>query len=137
MNRLPKKYNRGYSLVELIVVIAIAGSVLVTIYLSLLYALKINLRARHSTFAYQSAEQEMEIIRNTPFANLTNQTSGSFLGTVSTLQQLPSGTGTLTIQDYQSNNKIKEIVVIISWQEKTQSKQVTQSTLRAEGGIGQ
>ena len=130
------KIKSGYSLIELVVTIAIAGAILVTIYLALLYAIKVNLRATHMTTAYEAAEQEIEYVRNTAFANLTNQTNGPFWGNIN-LSNLPAGTGTLTIQDYQSNPQIKEVIVTVSWQEKNLAKQYILTTLRTSGGIGE
>lgn len=135
-NSKVKISQKGFTLIEMIVTIAVTSLVLVMILGTILFTIKVNLRTRHRTLAYQILEQEVEIVRNTPFENLQNQTAGVFLDTVSEVSNLPSGTGTLTIEDYAGQSTIKQVTADISWLEGDSPKTISLTTLVSRGGIG-
>lgn len=128
----------GSTMIELLIVAALLGSVAGSIYLALVYGESINQRAYHLSRASQIASQEIEIIRSTPYASLTVPYNGAFIGSTDPLTDLPSGTANLTTSWQNSpTNTIKKAVVTVNWLEKGSNRQVQYTTLIVESGIGQ
>lgn len=131
-----KSSQKGVTLIELLISIAVIGIAIISIYLALIYGIKVSQKAKYLSLSYQIANTEIETIRNTPFSNLINQTNGAMLSnSTANLAKLKNGQGTLTISDYNSDSKIKEITVKITWTENNATKTTQISTLATEGGI--
>lgn len=130
--------RKGTVLIELVMVAALIGVVVIAMYMVLLYGASIKHRSRWQTRASQIAAQEIEIIRATPWASLTVPYNGAFIGTTDPVTELPGGTANLTtFYHINSNDKLKEAVVTVGWVENGQSKQVQYTTLVVESGVGQ
>lgn len=138
MKKLTINSEKGLTLVEMLITVAIIGIAIITLYLVFIYGIKINQQAKHLALAYQIANQEMETIRNTLFTDLVNQTEGNFYSDSSVdLAKLDNGQGTLTIRNYQEDEDIKEIIINVTWNERGMIKTVTLTTLATSGGISQ
>ena len=124
--------SRGFSLVELIIALGIAmvAVLLFTVVISIIPLTKIS---RNQNLAYHIAAKKIEELRNTVFSSLP--TTGTF--TDSGLSDLASSTASITVTDYQSSAEVKEITVVVSWQQENQQKSVSLETLIYDGGISQ
>lgn len=122
--------RKGFSLIELLVTLAVISIAILAIYEVFLFTLKTTRQARNVTYAYQAAEEEREIIKNTAFSSLVNQSGGSFLDQTQSLSRLPDGQGQLTIEDYNGDSKVKKILVRVLWLESNGTKEYTLTTLR-------
>jgi prepilin-type N-terminal cleavage/methylation domain-containing protein len=127
--------KKGLTLIEILVAVSITAIIVLSLYGALVYGMAINLKTKHKAIAYHAASQEMEILRNTPFSTLTNQTDGPFIGEVDDLDKLPSSLGKLTIENYGGSSDIKKVTIKVIWQEKGGQKEVQLVTLISKGGL--
>lgn len=127
----------GVTFIELIIAVGVLTVGILTLYLVIIYGVSINRKSKNLALSYEIANREMETVRNTPYANLINQTDGNFYSGNTDLDKLPSGTGALTIENYQDSDEIKKIIVEVSWQELSIIKTTTIVTLATVGGINQ
>jgi len=133
------KKNKGGTLIELLISVAVISIAIVSIYAALVYGLTVDIKARNLAIAKQIASEEIENVRNTAYTSLTNQTNGPMISNpISELAQLRhSGSGTLTIIDYPSYTDVKQVTVTVSWIESNQNKSMNISTLVSKYGINQ
>ena len=106
-----KNLQSGFSLLEVPISLFIIA-VMLLVYAAASNTLMLNRNSREADLANYIAVSEIEDLRNTGYANLP--ASGAF--THPLLDQLPSGTATITITDY--NNDTKEAVVTVSWKDQ-------------------
>lgn len=129
--------KKGMTLIEVLVAVSITIVTLLSLYGTLTYGMAINTHTKNKTVAYNVASQEMEILRTTAFSSLSNQSAGPFIGTVQDLDKLPSSSGKLTIEDYQSDSKIKKITIQVLWRESGSQKNIKLVTLISKEGLNQ
>ncbi|MEK7131652.1 MAG: hypothetical protein AAB797_02885 [Patescibacteria group bacterium] len=91
----------------------------------------LNRDVKHKDLALRIAQSQIENLRSLGYAVLP--TSSSFSD--AQLSSLPNGQASTTISQY--NNKTKQAVVTVSWQESgaKNSHNVSLSTLISEGGL--
>jgi len=89
--------------------------------------------SRNQNIAYKVAGKKIEQLRNTPFTNLPS--SGVF--TDPGLADIASSTATLTVSDFGGNVEIKQINVMITWEESGGTKNLSLDTLISSGGLNQ
>ena len=136
MQKVTKKLKsyklQAFSLIEVLIGL---GIVLITLTILgvVINTVPLTKNARYQSTAYHIAAKEVEILRNTSFASLPG--SGSFSGTG--LSSLPSGSGSLTVVNYQSSTDIKQITVTVSWNDRGTTRSVTLETLIGSGGLSQ
>lgn len=130
---------RGIGLVEILIAVAIVGLAITVLLGAFSFAVRTNLRARHTAIAHRVASQEMELLRVTPFAQFpANQNQGAFVGSVSDLDRLPQGQATLTIANYPSGSTsgdMREVTIEVRWNEGSLVRQISLTTIVGEGGI--
>jgi prepilin-type N-terminal cleavage/methylation domain-containing protein len=131
------KQNRGVTFIELIIAVSVLSIGILGLYLVIIFGIGVNREAKYLALSYEIANREIETVRNTSFTDLVNQTDGNFYSGNADISKLPSGSGTLTIENYEGNDKIKEIIVKVTWQEQNTTKTTTVTTLATEGGINQ
>jgi prepilin-type N-terminal cleavage/methylation domain-containing protein len=132
------KNSRGVTLIEVLISIAVIGIAFASIYLSFVYGIKTNIKAKNLTLSNQIVNKEMESVHQIPFSDLVNQTDGAFYLDLSTdLSKLNDGHGYLTIRNFGSDTKVKEIIVEVTWTEDAITKTTTAATLVTDGGINQ
>lgn len=110
-----KRGNRGSLYIEFLIavfVVAIGSAGIISLLSASSQASKGNL---YYTVASQIAREEIENIRSTKACLLSNRTSASLISNTSALTQLPSGAGTLTIEDSSTLTGAKDITVTITW----------------------
>ncbi len=124
------RYRNGTILIELVVCTFLVGITAVALFSALIIGAKLNQRARHYTRANEIAAQAIEIVRGTPYATLTTPYSGTFLGNVDPVTELPSGSGSLVISYNNSpTNTVKRAVVTVGWVEKGNPVSIVYATL--------
>lgn len=135
----PARAPAGFTLIELLVTTAITGVTLVALLGVFSWTARVNRLARHTALGYEIANQEIELLRATPFGNLpANQTEGALVGTIEGLDSLPAAAGFLTIENYpqgDTSGTIRAVSVRVEWSEGTATRQVQVDTLIAQGGI--
>ena len=133
-----KKINQsGVTFIELIIAVSVLSIGILGLYLVIIFGIGVNRQAKNLALSYEIANKEIETIRNTAYSDLTNQTDGNFYSDSTDLSKLPSGSGKLTIENYEGSDKVKKIIVTVTWQEQNVTKTTTLTTLAAEGGINQ
>ena len=154
-NKNNKKNNSGFSIVEVVIAIAIALMLFSSIYSIIFFSNQTMHRALRKTEAVQFAQEGIEIVRTIKNVSWTDDiatlTSGTVyypvlvgdLWTLSTISQpLINGTFTRTISIYAVNRdanddiavvgtddpKTKRVVVTVSWVEKSVTNSVVLET---------
>lgn len=120
----------GFTLVEVLVFLLIAVVFASTLISSASNFVKTR-GVNSETIATKIASHEIESLRDTNFASLPP--SGSISD--QELTKLPGSSATRTINDYQSNQDIKQVVVSVSWTENEVPRNVTLETLITQNGL--
>jgi prepilin-type N-terminal cleavage/methylation domain-containing protein len=130
MNR---KNQKGFTVVELVVSIVVAGIIIPSVALALNNLAAINHRARDLALANTIAQNKVETLRSIGY----NSVSG---GTVSFSSELPSSMGSPRSASYTISSPVtgeKQIDVNITYTDYGGSKNLTYRTLISELGVGQ
>jgi len=129
--RRPTHNSAGMTLIEVIVAMFLIF-VLFIVYLAALNTVALVKKNTYADTAYHIANKQIEILRDTPYASLTNTAGTSISDT--DLATIPSGAGSYMISNYASMSGVKEIVVTVSWNDGN-AKSVELRTLAGSGGI--
>lgn len=129
----------GFSLIEIIIVTALAGIIIMVIS-NLAPAVNLIGAGNHESVAKQIMAKQLDDVRSKGFDNLAN---GSTAITDSRLTSLFKGSGSLLIEDcpnqicttQQVKDSVKKITVTINWDESGKSKSINIVTLISKGGI--
>ena len=106
--------EKGFSLVELLVTIAILSIVVVGVMKVFIYATSLSEIARNQTIAVSEAKSKIEEMRNYTFSSLAaDYGSGGTPGNTFDLTEI-IGKGVVYIDS--SNANLLEIKVVVSWQ---------------------
>lgn len=133
--------DQGISLVEVVLVCA------AVIFLGLLIVglaspiASIN-KSRHTSLAKEIASSQIENLRKQTYEVLKGMESEEMVFSDSRLSALPSSAASYKVEDCPleicpSEEKIKKVMVKVSWSESGETKKVELTTLVGEGGIGQ
>lgn len=76
-NKIAKKNNSGFTLIEILVVTVIAGMVFTTIYAFYASMIRVNVESRHEIVASNLAQEGVEIIRNRRDQNILRYGNGA------------------------------------------------------------
>lgn len=120
----------GFTLIEVLLSLFF----LIAMFTILLSASGTLLHTRTSnlqTAATKIATKQIENLRNTDFASLPG--SGTFAD--SDLSQLPQGTATRNITNYQSSADIKDVLITIAYTENGAPRDVKVETLIYKNGL--
>ena len=113
-----KQAIAGFALMELITAIAVTSIALGAIFSTFYYGLRQIKSIYNMAIATSAAQTEIEIIRDTPFFQLTNRREAPFIGEVKGLGELREVETKLTIEDYPGETKeLKKIAIDLSWLE--------------------
>ena len=122
-------YQKGISLIEILISLGMVA-VLLVLYVSALNVVAITKKMRYENLAYHVASSSMEELRAISVALLPES------GMVSDplLAQIPEGLGSFVVVDSVDFSGLKEITVLVTWNDGVE-KQVELQTLAGAGGI--
>lgn len=128
------KAEHGFSLIELIVALAVLGIVVLSLFELFAQIRQINRSANNFTTATQLAQQSIELYRNTPYANINlgTQDLAASLTPYPALKSPRTATATVSQIDI---NGLKQVDVQITYQDRSGPKQIQLSTIVALKGI--
>lgn len=128
--------KNGFSIIELIIVIAVAGAIVLVV-ANIPNSIGLIGKSKNESIAKEVATQRIEALRGQSYVNLANGTTPIIDTRVSAL---PGGTATSSIEDCPvaicpTAQSIKKVTVTISWTEKNEPKSVILTTLISDGGL--
>ena len=145
--------RRGFTLIEVMAATMVLTVGLLAAFYLMGLGTSVNTDSKTTAQAYQAAQQEIEILRNIPYATLSAISrpteAGKFVtpaggvdasspgdtgypGLVPALKNLPNGRGHLMM----TGTDYKNITVIVRWTDPgPMERQVVVGTIIAEGGI--
>ena len=106
-----KRKKDGFTLIEVLVTIAILSVVLIALLSCFMHGFNIIFRMRQINIATQSIQEELELVRNMPFDDILSLDS-SF--TNENLSLLENSTGIIDIENSAGDN-IKKLTVSALW----------------------
>lgn len=126
----------GFTFIELIMTTLVAAIAIIAI--GTLYSTVItsNRSAQSQTIATQAAQQEMEVVRNTPYANLTVGTT-NLTSNLSADPLLPSPRSEQLVVSQYNANGLKQVDITVTYTSGSTTKTVKLTTLVALNGINQ
>ena len=141
------KKHEGFTLVEVLVVIFFLAVLALTLVSVFIYGFQISTRTEQNTLAVQIAQEELEFIRNIPFASIA-----TYIGSTSDFIQANLGTGeryagydftqmqnisgTLTMEnDLGDSGNIIKLTATITWTYKGTQQRKDVVTYIMRGGI--
>jgi prepilin-type N-terminal cleavage/methylation domain-containing protein len=130
MSRKRKKEG-GFSLIEVLVAMAILGIMLMTLISVFIYGYNVLSRTRQIALATQICQEQVEVIRNMTFATILT------LGTTFTndkLASLVSGQGLQAVET-SAGTDIKKLTVSVTWTYRGQSQRKDVVTMITRLGV--
>jgi len=126
MLKINKKLSqRGFSLIELMVAVAILAMAIFGIFHAYSVGFMGMADARDRTVATNYAREEMENLKNMSFDNLDTGEEIPF-----TIPAPTKFSGTETIEEWNSNEDLKKVTTVVSWVDRNeQEKTVMLETL--------
>lgn len=126
-----QKNQSGFSIVEVVLTLFIIGVTLL-LFQMVSNTVVLNKYNRYKEIALRIAENEVQVLRTTNYANLPS--SGSFSDSL--LSTIPQGTGTITIS--QIDTGFSQATVTVTWRNptSTSNQQIVLSTYLWQYGLG-
>lgn len=128
---LRRKKDEGFSLIEVLIAMAILGIMSMTLIAVLVHGFNLLSRTKQITLATQVCQEQVELIRNKPFDSILN------LGTTyanDKLTSLPDGQGTQALESSVGAD-IRKLTVSVSWSFRGQTMRKDVVTLITRSGI--
>lgn len=130
--------EQGVSLVESLLVVVIIGTI-VYLLAGIPNALMLIGKSKHLSLAREIAVKQVEDKRNISYSNLANDNSPI---SDSRLSLLPQGAGTVEVADCNpavctQGENIKQVTVVVNWQDNNKNQEVILKTMIGEGGVNQ
>lgn len=135
-NTAPSSTSAGFSLVELLLVVFVAGIVILVL-ANLTPTFSLLQTSSRENISRQIVSKRIEDIRAQGYDNLANG-SNSFVD--NRLTQLPNSNALTVIDDCPSNicannEPIKQVTILVTWTENNQTKNFSITTLISKGGL--
>ena len=113
MNRVAKRTNSGFTLVDVLLSIAIITVGMVAVSYTMAMGIGLNIDTRETNLAYQAANTQMDSLRQIPFNELSVCANKSF--NAPNLSQLPNADARMTVELFQGEPNLKKVTLVISW----------------------
>jgi prepilin-type N-terminal cleavage/methylation domain-containing protein len=133
ISTMATKHEQGFTLVELLLTIAVFAIVMPAIAVGINNLVVINNRARDLALINMLAQNKVEMLRSAGYNSIAT-------GTTSFTSELPSSLASPKNASYTVTNSspgIKEIVITIYYKDYSQTKTVNYKTIISEIGVGQ
>ncbi len=139
MIKLPNS-QKGFSLIEIVLVLLIIFFLILLI-ANIPTSLAAITRSKNTSLAKDIAGKEMDFLRRQAYESLSLTEEPVTFNDVR-LQELPQSNAVYEIKSCSSEvciseEEIKEIRILVTWEESKEAKQVELNTLVGSGGIGQ
>ena len=134
--------EKGISLAETLLIILSIGFIVILL-ASLPNSMGLISKSRHVSLAREIASKQIEDKRSVSYANLVKDTVQITPSVDSRISLLPSGAGTIVVDDCNIQNictngeHIKQVNVTVTWKENLKNQSITLKTLIGEGGLNQ
>lgn len=130
------KKDRGFSLIELLVIVVIVGFIALVLF-NIPNSIRLIGVSRSSSVALDIAQKAVEDLRSITYDNLVN---GSTNITDSRLTSLPGSSGTILIEDCpliicSSGELTKKATITVNWRDQAVTKKIDLTTFISEGGL--
>lgn len=123
--------KRGYSVIEVLVAAAIFSVVILLIYGTYVLTLKLTRDGREVSVASNLAEKMIDDVRATSFENIALNSNPTPVAA----SQLPGGFTKTYVSLFESNDKLKEVRVVIYWTNRPESNAIQVTTVITQGGL--
>lgn len=130
MNYLKGKNQKGFSIIELLLVLVFMTAIISGILPLLTRAIASNKNTKNKLLSYQAASAEIENMRNSDFATLENYTFS--------VQGVSTASGSVTISDQidgSTETDIVKVTVTVIWPYKNNTESIELDTYIAKYGI--
>lgn len=121
----------GVSLIEVILATAVFSLVIPLLFVSFNLSFKLTGRAQEINIASNVAAKTIETLRQSGFDSIALNSNPTAVA----VSELPEGWSKTYVENYQGNDKIKQITVKVYWTGRAESQAITLITLIGQGGI--
>ena len=104
---------QGFSMIEVLLAIVLVTVGLTAVSYVMAVGMGLNVDTKETSVAYQAANEQIELLRRTPFASISVCTDAQF--SVPSLSQLPNAQGLMTVQLYQGQSDLKQVTLRVRW----------------------
>jgi len=128
-NLTHKKFQRGFNLIEVVLLLAVVGIMASGIIPLFIYSISVNKSSEYYSIAYKKLDSKVEEYRELPFDELSSETFQ--------ISELPEGQGVLTVTDViegAPQTDIKSIKLVITWNFK-RSQEIKSVTYVSREGL--
>jgi type II secretory pathway pseudopilin PulG len=136
--RKEKKYNSGFTLMETILATTLITTIAIGILPIFINAISVNAEVKRKQIALTIAENKIEEYRAKTYSEIIAAQPNPETNSAENFSvvNIPQGNGKVYITDYDTEDKIKKIKVIITWKYKNNTtNQVDATTLIGESGL--
>ncbi len=127
-----QKKEGGFTVLEILISIALIGLIIPTVYLAINSLMTINKRSRNISLVNIAAENKIEGLRSAGYNNIPN-------GATTFTDELPEELSKPKSANFNvsTNNGKKIIDINISFQDSSQQRTIQYKTIIGETGVGQ
>lgn len=132
-----KLSHQGFSMIEVLLAIAVVTVGLTAVSYVMAVGMGLNVDSKETSLAYQAANEQIERLRRTPFASIPICTNAPF--SVPNLSALPNAEGLMTVRLYQDQSDLKQVTVRVRWTRRGpgRDQSVQLVTLMARRGLNE
>jgi Tfp pilus assembly protein PilV len=131
MLAISQKKTAAYSIMEVLIAAAIFSVVILLIYGTYVLTLKLTRDGREVSIASNLAEKMIDDIRATPFEDIALNSNPNPIAT----SKLPGGQTKTYVALFENNDKLKEVRVVIYWDNRPESNAIEVTSVITQGGL--
>jgi len=123
--------KRGATFIELLMAVTIFAVAILALFGTFSLSLRLTGYSKNITVASNTAQEIIDQLRLGGFDNAALNANPTAVA----VPKLPRGFSKTYIENYQGNDKIKQVTVKVYWSEQPESKAITLITLIGQGGV--